>query len=311
MAFNYSIIIPHHDLPDLLDRCLRSIPVRSDIQVIVVDDLSSEENRHKLKEMQARHSGVQFIFCERNGGGGIARNRGLAEAKGKFVMFADADDYFCENFIELVDKYAAQDNDIVYFNANFVDADTGKPAKQKNHVDEIIRLYKKNAAKGETLLRYYFGEPWCKMVRRSIIEDNGIRFEQTRIHNDTRFSYLVGYFAKNMAVCEEPIYNYIVRQGSVSKIISDDRLIARVAVFGQKNRFLQEHGIDFFDKLMVWPFKYCKEHGKGDIYARCLEEAAKYGYDEKFIRKLLRQNKIETFLPRVKKKICKMMGIKK
>jgi hypothetical protein len=62
---------------------------------------------------------------------------------------------------------------------------------------------------------------------------------------------------------------------------------------------------------MVWPFKYCKEHGKGDIYMRCLEEAAKYGYDEKFIRKLLRQNKIETFLPRVKKKICKMMGIKK
>lgn len=307
---NYSIVIPHYNLPALLRRCLGSIPQRDDFQVIVVDDGSSEESKSALKDIGNDFPNVQFAYQE-NLGGGAARNRGLDEAKGKFVMFADADDYFCENFIELVDRYAAQDNDIVYFNANFVDADTGKPAKQKNHVDEIIGLYRKNAAKGETLLRYYFGEPWCKMVRRSIIEDNGIRFEQTKIHNDTRFSYLVGYFAKNMAVCEEPIYNYIVRQGSVSKIISDDRLIARVSVFGQKNRFLQEHGIDFFDKLMVWPFKYCKEHGKGDIYARCLEEAEKYGYDEKFIRKLLRQNKIETFLPRVKKKICKMMGIKK
>ena len=307
---NYSIVIPHYNLPTLLRRCLGSIPQRDDIQVIIVDDGSSEESRAALKDIGNDFPNVQFAYQE-NLGGGAARNRGLDEAKGKFVMFADADDYFCENFIELVDRYANQDNDIVYFNANFVDADTGKPAKQKNHVDEIIRLYRKNTSKGETLLRYYFGEPWCKMVRRSIIEDNGIRFEQTKIHNDTRFSYLVGYFAKNMAVCEEPIYNYIVRQGSVSKIISDDRLIARVSVFGQKNRFLQEHGIDFFDKLMVWPFKYCKEHGKGDIYARCLEEAEKHGYDEKFIRKLLRQNKIETFLPRVKKKICKMMGIKK
>lgn len=306
----FSIVIPHYNLPALLRRCLGSIPQRNDIQVIVVDDGSSEESKSALKDIGNDFPNVQVVYQE-NLGGGAARNRGLDEAKGKFVMFADADDYFCEKFIELVDRYATQDNDIVYFNANFVDADTGKPAKQKNHVDEIIKLYKKNATKGETLLRYYFGEPWCKMVRRSIIEDNGIRFEQTKIHNDTRFSYLVGYFAKNMAVCGEPIYNYIVRQGSVSKIISDDRLIARVAVFGQKNRFLQEHGIDFFDKLMVWPFKYCKEHGKGDIYARCLEEAEKYGYDEKFIRNLLRQNKIETFLPRVKKKICKMMGIKK
>ena len=308
--FLYSIVIPHYNLPALLRRCLGSIPQRNDIQVIVVDDGSSEESKSALKDIGNDFPNVQVVYQE-NLGGGAARNRGLDEAKGKFVMFADADDYFCEKFIELVDRYAAQDNDIVYFNANFIDADTGKPAKQKNHVDEIIGLYRKNAAKGETLLRYYFGEPWCKMVRRSIIEDNRIRFEQTKIHNDTRFSYLVGYFAKNMAVCDEPIYNYMVRQGSVSKIISDDRLIARVAVFGQKNKFLREHGIDFFDKLMVWPFKYCKEHGKGDIYARCLEEAEKYGYDEKFIRKLLRQNKIETFLPRVKKKICKMMGIKK
>ena len=307
---NYSIVIPHYNLPALLRRCLGSIPQRDDIQVIVVDDGSSEESKSALKDIGNDFPNVQVV-CQENLGGGAARNRGLDEAKGKFVMFADADDYFCENFIELVDRYAAQDNDIVYFNANFVDADTGKPAKQKNHVDEIIRLYRKNAAKGETLLRYYFGEPWCKMVRRDIIEDNGIRFEQTKIHNDTRFSYLVGFYAKKMAVCDEPIYNYMVRQGSVSKIISDDRLIARVAVFGQKNKFLREHGIDFFDKLMVWPFKYCKEHGKGDIYARCLLEAEKYGYDEKFIRKLLRQNKIETFLPRVKKKICKMMGIKK
>jgi glycosyltransferase involved in cell wall biosynthesis len=310
MAFTYTIIIPHYNLPGLLDRCLKSIPVRNDIQVIVVDDLSNEESRKKLTEMQSFFPSVQFIFCEKNGGGGAARNRGLAMAQGEYVLFADADDYFCKGFESILDKHLSQNNDITFFNAHFIDAQTGEPAKQPNHVEKIIRTYKKNPKKGETLLRFYFGEPWCKAIRRDIIVKNNIQFDETKIHNDTKFSYLVGFYAKSIAVCDEPIYNYTVRQGSVSKIISDDRLTARVNVFAQKNRFLQEHCVDFFDKLMVWPFKYCKEKGKYEIYKQCLDIAAQYGYDESFINKLLRQNKFETFFPRVKKKILKMLGIR-
>lgn len=308
---SFSIIIPHYNLPDLLERCLNSIPVREDIQVIVVDDLSSEENRKSLEALKKKRPTVKFIYCEQNGGGGAARNIGLAQATGDYILFADADDYFCNGFENLLDTYAALGNDITYFNAKFVDTITGEPAKQPNHVASIIDTFRKSPVKGEKLLRYYFGEPWCKMVRRSVIEENAIRFEETKIHNDTRFSYLVGFYCKKMAVCDQPIYNYTFRQGSVSKIISDDRLIARVNVFAQKNRFLADHNVDFFDKLMVWPFKYCKENHKDDIYKVCLEQANKYGYDEVFVRKLLLQNKIETFIPRVRKKLCKMLGIRK
>ena len=311
MIYKYTIIIPHYNLPDLLERCLKSIPTREDIQVVVVDDKSNDENRQKLKDMQGAFPNVQFVFCEKNGGGGAARNRGLNEANGDYILFADADDYFCENFDKIIDKYIHLNNDVTYFNAKFIDANTGKQAKQNNHLNEIIQTYKRNQSKGEILLRYYFGEPWCKMVRRDIITRNRISFDTTKIHNDTKFSYLVGFYAKKMAVCEEPIYNYTVRQGSVSKIISDDRLLARVAVFGEKNKFLRDHGINFFDKLMIWPFKYCKEHDKEDIFNQCLAEAQKYGFDEKFIRKLLRQNKIETFFPRLKKKIIKIFGLKR
>lgn len=285
--------------------------MRDDIQVVVVDDLSSEDSRKKLEGLKVRFPAVQFVLCEKNGGGGAARNIGLSKATGDYILFADADDYFCDGFEKLLDTYAALSNDVTYFNANFVDSITGEPAKQPNHVASIIETFKRIPLKGEKLLRYYFGEPWCKLVRRSIIEENNIRFEETKIHNDTRFSYLVGFYGKKLAVCEQPIYNYTFRQGSVSKIISDDRLVARVNVFAQKNRFLADHNVDFFDKLMVWPFKYCKEHHKDDVYKVCIEQANQYGYDEVFIRRLLLQNKIETFIPRVKKKLCKMLGIRK
>ena len=126
MAYTYSIIIPHYNLPALLERCLKSIPKRDDFQIVVVDDMSSEENRRKLMEMQSTFPNVQFVFCEKNGGGGAARNRGLDEAKGDYILFSDADDYFCKGFEVLLDKFSKQNNDIIYFNANFVNADTGE-----------------------------------------------------------------------------------------------------------------------------------------------------------------------------------------
>lgn len=307
---SYSIIIPHYNLPDLLERCLKSIPTRNDIQVIVVDDKSSDENRAKLKNMQAAFPDVQFVFCEKNGGGGAARNRGLDEAKGDYILFADADDYFCKGFESLLDKYSIQDNDIIYFNTNFVNADTGDVAKQPNHVAEIINIYKKVPEKGEKLLRYYFGEPWCKMVRRSIIQKNKIRFEETKVHNDTQYSYLVGFFAKKLVVCDQPIYNYTIREGSVSRITSDDRLLTRVSVFARKNRFLQDNHIDFIDKMMLWPFKYCKENHKDEVYKRCVAEAQKYGFSETFIINQLHRHEIKKFFFRIKRKICKVLGLK-
>lgn len=302
---NYTIIIPHYNLPDLLERCLKSIPYRDDIQTIVVDDCSNDENKVKLFALSKRYPNVEIVFQKENRGGGAARNAGLAAATGKFVLFADADDYFCEGFEALLDKYSAFDKDITFFNAKFVDTISGEPAKQKNHVEEIIQIFHRNAPKGEKLLRFYFGEPWCKMIRRQVIQDNNLHFDETKIHNDTKFSYTVGYYSKTFAVCDEPIYNYTFREGSVSKIISDDRLLARVKVFSEKNRFLQEHNVDFFDKLIIWPFKYCKEHHKEDVYQQCLEIAAQNGFNKDYISKLLRQERIATFLPRLIKKLKK------
>jgi hypothetical protein len=148
------------------------------------------------------------------------------------------------------------------------------------------------------------------MVRRSIIQENKIRFEETKVHNDTQYSYLVGFHAKKLAVCDQPIYNYTIREGSVSRIVSDDRLLTRVSVFARKNRFLQDNHVDFIDKMMLWPFKYCKKNHKDDVYKRCVAEAQKYGFDETFIKKQLWRHRIKSFLFRVQKKICKILGIK-
>ena len=78
---NYSIIIPHKDIPELLQRCLNSIPQREDIEVIIIDDGS------KAVPVLTRED-AELVALLENGGAGHARNIGLQHAKGKWVHFS-------------------------------------------------------------------------------------------------------------------------------------------------------------------------------------------------------------------------------
>ena len=114
MNINYSFIIPHKNCPELLQRCIDSIPERDDIQVIVVDDNSEEDKKPDLRS----HKNLQVILLDatRSKGAGRARNVGLDHAIGKWLVFADSDDFFVTNLSELLDKYVNDSHDIIYFN---------------------------------------------------------------------------------------------------------------------------------------------------------------------------------------------------
>ena len=99
---NYSIIIPHKNCPDLLNRCLGSIPLRDDIHIIIVDDNSDND---KKPQYDRNNMEIIFLDAEHSRGAGHARNVGLNRAKGKWLLFADADDYYCEHGFEILDKY--------------------------------------------------------------------------------------------------------------------------------------------------------------------------------------------------------------
>lgn len=71
MQYNYSFIIPHKNCPELLQRCVDSIPERDDVQVIVVDDNSDEEKKPSLKE----HKNLQVILLDASQSKGAGRAR--------------------------------------------------------------------------------------------------------------------------------------------------------------------------------------------------------------------------------------------
>lgn len=278
-----SIIIPHHNIPGLLRRCLASIPRRDDLQVIVVDDHSDNKYIPELRKIEEDFPRITMLYLEMNGGGGKARNEGLRMAKGRYVLFADADDFFNYCLDQVLDDYQNTDYNIVYFDASSVDTDTYVNAKRAISLHQKITLYRRCPEKAIFQLRYLFGEPWCKMVRREVIEQHGIQFSETIIHNDTKYSYLVGYYCQNAHVDPRAIYCVTDRVGSVSKCSSLDRMFARTQVFAEATVFFQSHGIRLYGLFLYRPLTHFLCHGDMGNAKRCVDIMRSEGMSSKNI----------------------------
>lgn len=133
MNCHYSIIIPHKNIPALLQRCLDSIPSREDIQIIVVDDNSSSTEVNFTKFPGNNRKEVEIIYTKEGRGAGYARNCGLSVAKGQWLLFADADDFFIPGFLEILDEYVDTDYDMITFRAESVDSDTLIPVSSRQN----------------------------------------------------------------------------------------------------------------------------------------------------------------------------------
>ena len=247
----YTFIIPHYNIPDLLVRCLKSIPDRDDIQIIVCDDHSpnSEDYIDKIPELGRKC--VELCICPRNGGAGYARNEGLKKAVGKWLVFADADDFFEDGVLQLLDKYYESSHDVVYFNIRSVYSND--ITKEANRGVGQVELFKKYNESGDsTPFRYNYTEPWGKMVKRSLVEENKIKFDETKVCNDYYFSVQVGCLAKTIGVVDSPLYVLTLREGSLCYEFADtkEKLLTRVDVNSRVQMFLEKHGYGYLTPMV-------------------------------------------------------------
>lgn len=248
----YSIIIPHKDIPELLQRCLDSIPRRDDIQIIVVDDNSNPAKVDFNHFPGMNEQCVEIYLTKEGKGAGYARNVGLKYVKGKWVLFADADDYFNYCLLDALDSYMLSNADIVFFNANSVNTDTYINTSRAAQINRFINEYDTDLERAIYNLRFQFGEPWAKMIKHDLIICNGIRFDETIVHNDTWFSFMIGYYAKAISVDHRAIYCVTVRPGSISSYINSEKLVVRCNIFTKVAEFCKKEGIRTYEKRHIY-----------------------------------------------------------
>ncbi|MBO5827526.1 MAG: glycosyltransferase family 2 protein [Paludibacteraceae bacterium] len=230
----YTFIIPHHNCPDLLDRCLSSIPQRDDIQIIVVDDNSDADK----KPIECGRSEVEYIYIDKNytKGAGRARNIGLSKAKGKWLLFPDSDDYYNEGFIKILDLYKETTIDVLFFNFTFIDGESGDilpPTK----IQQTIEVFDQSQEK-EDIIRYKNNSPWSKMVSHDFVKQIHAYYEEAPNGNDILFSLWIGHKAKKIAVNNKSLYNYVVTPNSLgTKKQSPEELMCRVMHIVKHNAY--------------------------------------------------------------------------
>lgn len=197
-----SVIIPIYNAASVLERCIKSIEGQSYTQweLILVNDGSTDSSR-KICESWASVDSRLKVLYKPNGGVSSARNCGLDVASGDYICFVDADDTIDKNY--LYDLITNADADLVMCGfrsslglhylpkAEFISEES-----LRKRANEIVR----NKA---------IYVPWIKLLKRSIIEENQLRFDtKLRLGEDTTFVYLYLSFCKSVRFVSNESYSY-------------------------------------------------------------------------------------------------------
>lgn len=252
----FSIIIPHRNSINLLEKLLSSIPASDDIEVIVIDNSPVQLAKSDVVSTRS----FNLFYSSPTGGAGAARNVGLKNAHGEWLLFADADDYFTENAFDIFHKYVTSGADIIYFKAEGRYIDTNQYADRaeifSNLVDDYI-----NGNVEDLKLRLGYEPPYAKMVKRNLVISNNIEFDEVPAANDSFFSLKVGYFAHEIRAISEVVYIVTVSKGSLTRTSSYEVVRSRFCVVLRENKFLKEHGLRKYQISPLFQLYRSKEFG--------------------------------------------------
>lgn len=215
VLFNYSIIIPHYNNADDLQRCLDSIQDRDDVQVIIVDDNSdpSKVDFAHFPGLGRKNTEIVFSKGENGKGPGYARNVGVERAEGRWIVFCDSDDYLLPEAADAMDEYVDDESDVVFFKCAKQDVEGMK--SDYCAVNNLIDASRK--ARNADDIAYGFPCPWGKFMKRDFLLKNNIRFQQITGGDDMLFSMRIAVNLKKYRLSDAQLYCVVDRPGSLTR----------------------------------------------------------------------------------------------
>lgn len=246
----YSFIIPHHNTPELLSRLINSIPQREDVEIIIVDDNSDGDKKACVNRQDVHVIYVDNIHSK---GAGKARNVGIDVAKGKWLLFADSDDFYYKDFIKILDDYKDYDIDMLFFNIESVDSKTLLPADRAYLHRTLIEAYDGSKERGRALL-YETYSPWARMFNASFVKKNKIRFEEIPRTNDIFFSLQASYFAREWMVDKRDVYVVTYNKSSLTASNSFEKCKIMIQTWERVSKFYEFIDFKPEHRKRIWRF---------------------------------------------------------
>lgn len=218
-----SVIIPVYNAEKYLRQCLDSVINQSlrEIEIICVDDGSTDGSREILSEYAARDARIRVI-AQKNSGPGRARNCGLTAGTGEYIIFLDADDWFEQDMLSgLLETAERNMADITICKAERFDDRTGQALDSAWMLKEEYLPGEAFAPEeiADHVFQFTYGQVWDKLYSAGFLKSSGITFPALRCAEDTAFVYVTLLSAGRIAVLPEVKVHYRVnRKSSVSNL---------------------------------------------------------------------------------------------
>lgn len=235
-----SVIVPVYNVAPYLRASLESVQRQSlrELEIICVDDGSTDDSLSVLQAIAAEDARVR-VLTQRNQRQGAARNKGLAEARGEFVLYFDSDDFLTERSCELLYEAAVRtESDIAAMSI--------RREKARRHYwivrfDEE-RIYEAMQEKFDAAHIPPQFSTVNMLYRRDWLLSTGIRFEERVQYEDVMYSSQVMAAARRLVTVPEATYRYIQRFGST--------MAARQTVQQQLDRYRAAKSfVQFADRI--------------------------------------------------------------
>ena len=216
-----SVIVPVYNVEKWLNMCIDSILAQSykNLEIILVNDGSTDKSKDICDSYSKKDNRVRVLNIK-NSGQSVARNIGLKEAKGDYILFIDSDDYISdkaiiEKFINILDS---NNYDFIYTSyCRFEDGNeekiteilpislTNDEIKNKEGKDILVDLLNKNS---------FHHAPYLKVCRQEFILNNKLFFREGYYHEDAEWTFKVFYYAKKIFIYDKPWYMRRMRENS-------------------------------------------------------------------------------------------------
>lgn len=293
----FTVIVPVYNVENHIGKCIDSILAQNftDYEVILVDDGSTDGSGDICDKYAAKHKAVRVIH-KKNGGLVSARNTGIKQAHGDYVLYVDGDDWVTHNWLEVIKSSideAPVRPDMVIF-GSIMKYDNKDIA---NLINTREGFYNRGQIESEIFPRLisdreqYFGEAvflpasWNKAYKRELLKEHHCFDEKVMIGEDTAYVFEDIFYAQSLVVCKEVLYYYNkMTTASILTKKDPDRLKKRLHLF----EYIKSHlmGLnpvldcqmnDFYASRLVYDLLYFNRQElspfkKGKFYKKQLKE---------------------------------------
>lgn len=202
----YSVIVPIYNAEKTLPRCIDSIIQQEhpSMELLLINDGSSDGSETVCRAYQEKYGNIRYYY-QKNSGVSAARNRGLAEAQGEYIIFVDSDDYISMDYLSAADAALEEKNaDLLLFGKEYT---TGEPANAdfpESMNAETGTVYQKIT---QLFMTQQLNALPARVFRGEIIRSHRLQFQKgLSVGEDSLFVFRYALFVQSLRVKNHPVY---------------------------------------------------------------------------------------------------------